>query len=401
MLLALALLAALPTLAWPASTRAQAQTTTATPAPSPFPLQLEVRTPLPPTAFPSNGQTHLAYELYLTNFSSSAMTLRSIEVVDAENSNAATVETFEGDELNAILKTFGNQSGAAGPVQIDAGEMVIAYMWVSFDDAAHVPANIRHRVNTTEASAEGSAIATRHTDLRVLSPPVRGERWTISDGPNNEPSNHHRRNNFFRNAEVSASSRYAIDWMQWRNRQSIADGEPVLTGANGEPVFIGANGEPVFPVADGEPVFAVADATVAFVRDGLPDNTPAPVETFRPVFPNSMATIGGNLIALDLGGGQYVWYAHLKPGTILVRPGERVRRGERLAQIGVSGDSNVPHLHFEVTNSSTLLAGQGLPYVFDSYHALTPDQTRRPHTRELPLGGMLVDIGESEPISPP
>src|SRR5437016_5747114 len=34
----------------------------------PFPLQLEMRVPFEPTAFPSGGQTYLAYELYLTNF---------------------------------------------------------------------------------------------------------------------------------------------------------------------------------------------------------------------------------------------------------------------------------------------------------------------------------------------
>jgi hypothetical protein len=45
----------------------------------PFPLQLEMRVPFEPTAFPSGGQTYLAYELYLTNFAGNRIGLHRIE----------------------------------------------------------------------------------------------------------------------------------------------------------------------------------------------------------------------------------------------------------------------------------------------------------------------------------
>ena len=50
-----------------------------------------------------------------------------------------------------------------------------------------------------------------------------------------------------------------------------------------------------------------------------------------------MDTVGGNTIVLDLGGGQYAWYFHLKPGSLRVKTGEHVRRGQPLAQIGLGG----------------------------------------------------------------
>jgi murein DD-endopeptidase MepM/ murein hydrolase activator NlpD len=140
-------------------------------------------------------------------------------------------------------------------------------------------------------------------------------------------------------------------------------------------------------------VFAVTDATVLMVRDGAPDNVPGPAASFRPLVPNSMATIGGNLILLDLGGGRYAWYFHLQPGSLGVKTGDRVRRGQPLARIGCSGDSNLPHLHFEVTTSPKVMAGVGLPYVIDQYRVWTADNIWQARSRELPLDKMLIDFG--------
>lgn len=146
--------------------------------------------------------------------------------------------------------------------------------------------------------------------------------------------------------------------------------------------------------AFGQPVFAVADSIVVKARDGIPDNVPGPVATFRPAVPITMDTVGGNHIVLDLGDGQYAWYFHLHPGSLRVKAGDHVRRGQALAQIGCSGDPPVPHLHFEVTTSATIIAGEGLPYLIDRYRVWSADNVWEPRARELPLGGMLVDFGK-------
>jgi hypothetical protein len=82
---------------------------------------------------------------------------------------------------------------------------------------------------------------------------------------------------------------------------------------------------------------------------------------------------------------------HLRPGSLRVKAGERVRRGQVLAGVGCSGDAREPHLHFEVTDSSKPLAGEGMPYVIDWYSRTgvsgTPTEIRR---RELPLNGSVV-----------
>jgi murein DD-endopeptidase MepM/ murein hydrolase activator NlpD len=75
----------------------------------------------------------------------------------------------------------------------------------------------------------------------------------------------------------------------------------------------------------------------------------------------------GNHVILNLGGGRYALYAHLKTGSVRVEPGERVRQGQVLGNVGNTGSSTAPHLHFHVMDAPSALASNGLPYVFDQF----------------------------------
>jgi murein DD-endopeptidase MepM/ murein hydrolase activator NlpD len=146
----------------------------------------------------------------------------------------------------------------------------------------------------------------------------------------------------------------------------------------------------------GQPVFAVGSGTIVTARDGIPDNVPGPVETFRPAVPKSLETITGNMIVLDLGRGQYASYFHLQPGSVRVKTGDYVQSGQPLARVGVSGDSNVPHLHFEVTTLPNTLAGEGVPYVIEQYRVKTARDIWQTVTHELPMRDVLVDFGPAD-----
>ena len=110
----------------------------------------------------------------------------------------------------------------------------------------------------------------------------------------------------------------------------------------------------------------------------------------------TLETASGNIVVVDLGDGQFAHYCHLQPGSLRVRTGDRVRGGSVLALIGVSGDPNVPHLHFEVTTSAKPLVGEGVPFVFDQFRVQTPDGLSKTLTHELPSRNMLVDFGKAE-----
>ena len=72
-------------------------------------------------------------------------------------------------------------------------------------------------------------------------------------------------------------------------------------------------------------------------------------------------------MVLDIGGGTYALYAHFQPGSVRVKEGDRVRRGDVLGLVGSSGNSLAPHLHFHVMDGPLPVASNGLPYVVDSF----------------------------------
>ena len=351
------------------------------PRSAPFPLQLEMRVPFEPTAFPSESTIHLMYELHLTNFGAAALYLRRIEVLDPEASGTEPIAAFDAEQLGTMLQVLGTSApqDASGNPQIVAGGRAIAFVSITLSPNSHIPVRLLHRVVTTDSFGEGAVVATRHTTLHVLGPPVEGANWLASDGPSNDRENHHRRGIFVIYGQAGISRRYAIDWKQVdRDASFSGDARDVHS-------YYGY----------GKPVLAVADGRVVTARDGLPDNVPGHGESFRPAVPITLETVGGNTITLDLGGGQFAYYMHLQPGSLRVKSGDRVRRGQVLARIGSSGDAREPHLHFEVTTSPKLGAGEGVPYLIDRYRSRGANgKSTELRTHELPLDKSVVTFGE-------
>lgn len=338
-----------------------------------------MRVPFEPTAFPSAGHTHVTYELHLRNFATSPITLRRVEVLDADTTAAEPVAAFEAAQLDGILQQVGARAveDASGDRrQLAGGGSVVLFMSIVFDGGAPVPSRLRQRVLTTDSAVEGAEIGTHHTELRVFGPPLTGSDWVARSGPSDD--SYHRRGILVLDGRATIDRRYAIDWVRSRN------------GAT----FSGDARDARSYHAYGEEVLAVADGRVISARDGIPENVPRH-EGFRPAVPMSMDTIAGNTLTLDVGGGQFAYYMHLQPASVRVKAGDRVRRGQVLARIGNSGDSREPHLHFEVTTSARLLAGEGVPYLIDRYRDKSADDSWQIRARELPLRDMVIDFGQA------
>jgi hypothetical protein len=323
------------------------------------------------------------YELHLTNFGSTPLSVRRIEVFDAGVSGAQPIATFSSEQLSTMLQAVGMKASADanGNPQIAGGGSAIVFVAIELDRGLHVPEKILNRVVTTNSQAEGAIISTHHTMLHVLGPPVEGSNWLAADGPSNDPENHHRRGIFVIDGQAVISRRYAIDWKQIEKDAS----------------FSGDARDVHSYYAYGRPVFAVADGRIVTAKDGLPDNVPGHGESFHPAVPITIDTVAGNTITLDLDGGQFAYYMHLQSGSLLVKPGDRVRRGQVLARIGCSGDSREPHLHFEVTTSSKLIAGEGVPYLIERYRSIpAKGGPIELHSRELPLNHSVVIFGNDQ-----
>ncbi len=92
------------------------------------------------------------------------------------------------------------------------------------------------------------------------------------------------------------------------------------------------------------PVIAVAKGTVAYVRTGCPQSGMfAKNQSLR-----EAGAGWGNHLVLYHGNGIYTRYAHLAPGSIKARVGDKMMPGDVVGEMGNSGRSEVRHLHFEV-----------------------------------------------------
>ncbi|GGT54510.1 M23 family metallopeptidase [Streptomyces purpureus] len=125
-----------------------------------------------------------------------------------------------------------------------------------------------------------------------------------------------------------------------------------------------------FPAFDA-PLYAVADATVVHAedrqRDHLSRNSLLGLLYLMLIESDvrgltAARRITGNHLVLDLGGGTYAMYAHLRRGSLTVRAGDRVTAGQVLARCGNSGNSTEPHLHFQLMDGPDLNTARGVPF---------------------------------------
>ncbi len=89
----------------------------------------------------------------------------------------------------------------------------------------------------------------------------------------------------------------------------------------------------------GKAVYASAGGYVAKIVDGIADNRINQINTEQK---------WGNYLTIQHGIGVYSLYAHLKSGSVKLKVGDYIPQGEKIALIGNSGRSAVPHLHFHI-----------------------------------------------------
>lgn len=108
--------------------------------------------------------------------------------------------------------------------------------------------------------------------------------------------------------------------------------------------------------AFGKELMAPCDAEVVLVVDGVKDNVPG---TLNPMF------VSGNTVILKAGENEYLFFAHFKQHSIVVKEGQKVKRGELLGLCGNSGNSSEAHLHFHIQNIEDMNAATGIKCYFN------------------------------------
>jgi hypothetical protein len=362
----------------------------------------------------SDQRYHVSYDLQLTNASSLPATLTTVEVVDARDPDRV-VTSITGGQLADPDCPYGDcnrlralpSTDAADPV-LAPGESRALLVDLAFDSVDQVPETVAHRLVLTGAAGPPATEPTPISYLaapfdiaagspRVIAPPLRGDDWVAFNGCCGTGFPHRPSLSTF-SGRLDNSQRFAIDWIQLGDQGEIYSGDPTDNESY---------------VAYGAPVYAVADGTVTSTLDTVDAGTPGILPATDPVLGPKITieTVDGNNIILDLGDGVWAMYAHLQRGSLLVEPGDRVKKGQLLAVLGNTGNSNAPHLHFQLMNGPSILQADGLPYVLDgfTYEGQVPPEVvaaaddnlsgtflqgklpaGQPRTDELPLALALV-----------
>ncbi len=363
----------------------------------------------------TDGKYHVDYDLVLTNATTLPAAVDRIEVVDA-GQPAKVVATFSGKELVDPACEYGECNRLRALPSAPAKNTVLApsesrVMLVDFtvDALADAPKAVLHHLylqapvppvpKPVAVDYLAGPVDTSAGTPRVIGPPVKGPNWVALNGCC-APNSWHRSAILPADGGLSNSQRFAIDWKQANAQGAFVSGDKTK---NASYVDYGSN------------IYAVADGTVVSTLDDQRTNTPGTLPATDPKLAAKLTfeNADGNHIILDIGGGVYAMYAHMIPGSLAVKAGDTVNKGDVIGKLGNTGNASASHMHFQLMNNPSILAGDGVPYVIDrfTYRGQVPVKTLlgadaffsgrvlppglpagEPRAKQLPLALAVVDF---------
>ncbi|MGE4350553.1 MAG: M23 family metallopeptidase, partial [Candidatus Berkiella sp.] len=267
----------------------------------------------------TTDQNYFTYEIQLTNTYKSDIVLKKLSVV---NTGDVAVIYRDYSDIKAQNQRVGTHEAVD---TLAPGQSSI--FWVSFflADSAQVPQSISHLIEY-EADAKLEKICIAQTSINptkpvVISAPLEGKNWLAING-------WHRRAMMPINGKLFLAQRYALDYIQLDDNHKLFQSMPLENTK-----YFGYN----------QSILAVADGTVVEAVDAFSDQVPGKFPTDI-----TLQNVNGNYVLLDIGGGNYAYYAHIKPGSVQVKKGQALKKGQVIGKVGNTGNSSAPHLHFHI-----------------------------------------------------
>lgn len=297
----------------------------------------------------SDQMIHLTYELLVTNRQARPVRLDRIEVLDdAERTRVVFDSQFAG--VGSIMTLL---SGGPDIEELQPSQTGIVYLDVRLEPGQGVPAILVHRIGVTDLERQTplDPVLGGRTRVRsdvvapILAPPARGKEWVSAEACCGR--SHHRRGPFSLNGELYLSQRYAIDFVQLVDG-ALHTGDPkVLENWH----------------CYGAELLAAADGVVTSVLNDQQQSVPLEPVTVQ----LTKRTAAGNHVVVDMGNGLSYVFAHMQPGSVRVKVGDRVSVGQPLGLVGNSGNTSAPHLHLHVMSGHDIFQGHGIPYGITRY----------------------------------
>src|SRR5271165_2263871 len=323
----------------------------------PHPPQITVSFLAQPAPLVQDGTTRLYYEMVVTNFAKDGYVLDAVEATAG-----ATKTRFEGPPLAALMLRPGTTGKPENPADlgIASGRAVIVFLELNLGKDKAPPA-IGHVLQVRDDKGEVhdvviAPLAVTDEAPIVVAPPLRGE-WIAGDSASNRPDAAHRRAVLIENGHAYVAQRFAIDWVQYQT----VDGKRTT--------WRGPEDKNESYFCFDQPIYSVAAGTVVQMSDGMAENVPHSRKYAVAIDFNNAA---GNHAVVEIAPHRYVLYAHMRPGTVQVKTGDKVAAGQLIGHVGNTGSSAEPHLHMHIDDQPSFLAGNGVPYAFTSGEASGP-----------------------------
>ncbi len=351
---------------------------TATPVPASS-WAITMNVPFAPIPVTSQEGENIAYELELIPAGNGTPVPERVEVLDQAT---GTVLYSAGSEvLAALYHPATVPPPTAGELRNGTSKLTYPRisLWFTVNRDA-IPDRLVHRVTLNRSgdglaplTVTGGEVAVRK-DLEpvVIGPPFHGPGWTAIE--TTSPFTHHFSAQITLDGVTRVPQRYAQDWIY----VDPGTGDFVSGNASLARNYFGF----------GKEIYAVADGTVADAQDGLSD-----IETIYSAPPATFSTAAGNYVILDLGSGKYACYAHMVQGSVRVRKGDSVQKGDVIGLMGNSGNSDIPHLHFQVVTGAPLFLGsEGYPIEYRSFDVIGKVNETRLIDASLRPGSTMADL---------
>ena len=143
-----------------------------------------------------------------------------------------------------------------------------------------------------------------------------------------------------------------------------------------------------------QPIHAPFAGEVIEAEDGIKERNP--IHLVRDIFAvlkngfafkkaknnRDLRPLLGNYIILK-GDDAFAMFGHARNGSICVKPGDQLTAGQKIAEVGHSGNSTSAHLHFQLMDTPELLKAKGIPCCFREYD-LFEDGTWRKIVNGIP-----------------
>ncbi len=315
-----------------------------------LPTQIAVQVSRPSAPLLAMNRAFLVYELYLTNYEKKPLQLDSLQI-SASNPAKNSQFLFNDQQLPKMVQSLSVNESPENSLILQPGMTKLVFIWLPFEQTTYLPTSLVHRIQVHEPGrTQIRWLTTKETKIQdsqptIIAAPLEGDRWAAGGGPSND--SYHRRAHMVIDGHDYFAQRYAIDFVKIDNKGMT---------------YHGNKSENKNYYCYGQSVLAVSNGRVIAIKDGIPENVP---QSGKTVVPIDLNTVGGNYIVIDIGYGRYAFYAHLIPGSLQVKVGDIVRKGQVIAKVGNTGNSTEPHLHFHVVDGPSFLAANGVPYAFD------------------------------------